>query len=119
MTVAELVELYRSLPGVEATKKDGGVIAGQVGRFGDALVELVIREGGYMIGAATHPLQYFVKLCEGRQSQAPRVVPSTAEVPKVRPAPLPDLTPEQVAANRERYSEMIRQVVRTKGLPPS
>jgi hypothetical protein len=90
-SVKQVVELYRSLPGIEATAKDGGVLAAQVRQHGAETVMGFLRVNGAMIGAAHYPLQYVVK---GLQGEAARKVEGKIPPPPERPP----LTDEERAA---------------------
>lgn len=102
--VARLVDLFRAAPGVTATERDGPVIAGQVGRYGVAHVEAVIRDLDLSLGAATNPLQYLAGACK-----RPR---PAASQPPPRPAILdePELPDEVRAANLRRVGEMAQEI---------
>jgi hypothetical protein len=110
--VGELVDLYRSIPGIVASPRDGGVIAGQVGAVGADVVRRVLRDSAAMIGAAQYPLQYLVRACRGEAKRS---------APPPRPAILDEspLAPEQVAVNRRRLAQMVREVAAARSMPES
>jgi len=64
--ISKLVDRYRSLDGITPSPKDGGVIAGLVGRLGEAKVAAALDEAAEAIIAADNPLLFLIAVAEGR-----------------------------------------------------
>lgn len=66
--VGAVVDAFRAIPGVTASRKDGGVLAGLVGKYGAAAVRRVLEVEGPSIAAADNPLLYLASPNRFRQS---------------------------------------------------
>ncbi|MHB8731756.1 MAG: hypothetical protein ACYDAB_08200 [bacterium] len=86
--VGTLVDLFRSLPGVEPSKRDGPRIAGLVKQFGAARVKAILEARGEKIGQArVDPLALLATyLRKGEQGQraVPDVGPTTRWADQLR-----------------------------------
>lgn len=69
--VGAIVDLYRSIAGVQPSKKDGGVIAGLVGKYGAEAVKRTLDAEGPSIAAADSPLLWLASRFRRSRGQGP------------------------------------------------